>query len=270
MEKNVKRFRQLIVSLFVLLICFTVVAGTPSLVRHIRFPIWAEVDAYPGLELKQETAEKKDVPADGKDDAKGVKDHKNTDDTDVADDDGASDDENKPYSYAVGRIKEISPFLVRGMVYGWEFTYVPSDKARRVSEFLEIKEIQTLEKSSNQIVYSSPWIEDNKFCCWVDYERTDHQVQTYNLWSSINNPVIQGRGYGPLEKGFDGIKEASEDALKNAVRNFYRKKIKNKPKEITGKVLIRKVPTLGIDQGRYVIILDFFLEYGKIKEYSQF
>lgn len=269
MEKNVKRFRQLIVSLFVLLICFTVVAETPSLVRHIRFPIWAEVDAYPGLELKQEIAEKNKKSENFADDEAG---DKSVDDEGFGDAGGAQsdDDENKPYSYAVGRIKEISPFLVRGMVYGWEFTYVPSDKARWVSEFLEIKEIQTLEKSSNQIVYSSPWIEDNKFCCWVDYERTDHQVQTYNLWSSINNPVIQGRGYGPLEKGFDGIKEASEDALKNAVRNFYRKKIKNKPKEITGKVLIRKVPTLGIDQGRYVIILDFFLEYGKIKEYSQF
>lgn len=253
MEKNVKRFRQLSFSLILILLCFSVIAETPSLVRHIRFPIWAEVDAYPGLVLKEENSrDSNDAP-----DSNELKE-------------AEEEEENQPYSYAIGRVKEIAPFLVKGMVYGWEFSYTPSDKARKVEEVLEIKEIQDLEKSPNRISYSSAWIEDNKFCCWVDYTRTDHQVQLYNLWSSINNPVIQGRGYGPLEKGFDGIKEASEDALKNAVRAHYRKLIKNKPKEITGKVLIRKIPTLGINQGRYVIILDFFLEYGKIKEYSQF
>ena len=73
---------------------------------------------------------------------------------------------------------------------------------------------------------------------------------------------------GSVEKGFEGIEEAVRESLKEAIRNYYRKTIKNKPKEITGAVLIRKFPTLGIDAGRYVINLDFFLECGKIIEYS--
>ena len=44
--------------------------------------------------------------------------------------------------------------------------------------------------------------------------------------------------------------------------------VKNKPKEINGAVLVRNFPTLGISSGRYVINLDFFLECGKIIEYS--
>ena len=58
--------------------------------------------------------------------------------------------------------------------------------------------------------------------------------------------------------------------MKNAVRNYYRNLIKNKPKQITGAVLLRKTPLLGIDSGRYVINLDFFLECGTIEEYTQF
>jgi hypothetical protein len=46
--------------------------------------------------------------------------------------------------------------------------------------------------------------------------------------------------------------------------------IKNKPQEITGSVLIKKMPTMGIDAGRYMIKLDFFLEYGRIKEYTEY
>ena len=58
------------------------------------------------------------------------------------------------------------------------------------------------------------------------------------------------------------------EKINSFLRNHYRKTIKNKPKEITGSVLIRKFPTLGIDSGRYVINLDFFLECGRIVEYS--
>ena len=84
----------------------------------------------------------------------------------------------------------------------------------------------------------------------------------------IKNPVIQGVGYGDLKKGFPGLKDAAYDALKNAVREYYRAIIKNKPKEITGSVLIRDIPTIGISSGRYIFNLDFFLECGKIIEYS--
>ncbi|MCQ2583608.1 MAG: hypothetical protein MJ160_06850 [Treponema sp.] len=230
MERKFSRLKKLILPVL-LLVNASLFAQVPSVIERIRFPVWAEVDAYPGLESGEY-------------------------------------DSDEPYP--VSRIKEIVPFLLNGMVYGWDFVYVPSDKARGVEEYFEITEIQNLESENGKISYSSPWIQDNKFNCWVDYTRTDFQIQNYYLWSSIKNPVIQGRGYGSLEDGFDGIKKAAENALKNAVREHYRTKIKNKPKEITGSVLIRKVPTLGIDAGQYVIVLDFFLEYGKIKEYTLF
>ena len=166
------------------------------------------------------------------------------------------------------------PFLIEGLVYGWKFTYVPSDKTRGVEEYFEIEPVQKLadgqKNDGGTIEYSSVWIENNRFNCWVDFTRTDHQVQTYNLWASIQNPTIQGRGYGDLTKGFEGIKEAAVDSVKNAVRSYYRNLIKNKPKQITGAVLLRKTPLLGIDSGRYVINLDFFLECGTIEEYTQF
>ena len=96
------------------------------------------------------------------------------------------------------------------------------------------------------------------------------QIQNYNLWASIQNPTIQGQGFGSISLGFDGIVEATKDAVKKAVREHYRGQIKNKPKEITGSVLIRKQPLLGIDAGKYTIKLDFFLECGTIRYYTVF
>ena len=228
-----KRLQKITVT-FLAVLLFAIVpfyAQTPSVVRNIRLALWAELDAYPGLE------ESGDV------------------------------DEGQ-YDFPISQMHKIAPLIINGMVYGWNFVYVPYDKARGVEELLEITEIVSSDVIRGGINYVSPWISDNNLNCWVEYTRTDSQIQSYNLWASIQNPVIGGIGYGSVEKGFEGIEEAVRESLKEAIRNYYRKTIKNKPKEITGAVLIRKFPTLGIDAGRYVINLDFFLECGKIIEYS--
>ena len=212
-------------------------AQTPSVIRNIRLPLWAELDAYPGLE--------------------------------VSSDKNDEEQENwNQFDFPIKQIHKIAPFILSGMVYGWNFVYVPYDKARGVEEYLEVTEIVASDVIKGGIKYVSPWISDNNLNCWVEYTRTDSQVQNYNLWSSIQNPVIGGIGYSSVEKGFDGIEEAAREALKDAIRTYYRKTIKNKPKEINGAVLVRNFPTLGISSGRYVINLDFFLECGKIIEYS--
>ena len=235
MEKHLRKITKTrkfyLSSLIILFVSFTLTSQTPSLIHNIRFNMWANVDAYPGLE-------------------------------DAADYEG--------FEYPIKQIKEIAPFLVNGMVCGWEFSYTPYDKKRGVDEYLEINEIVPEVYVKQGIKYSSPWIEDNKFNCWIDYKRSDYDVQTYNQWSTIKNPVISGRGYGKVDIGFNGIKDAAEDALKEAIRNHYRPIIKNKPKEIRGKVLIKEIPVIGVDEGRYAINLDFFLEWGKIIEYTVF
>ncbi len=215
-------------SLFLMVQIF---AQTPSVVRNIRLPLWAELDAYPGLEL-------------------------------------SSDENEGQFDFPVKQIRKIAPFIISGMVYGWNFVYVPYDKARGVEEYLEVTEVVSSDVIKDGITYVSPWISENNLNCWAEYTRTDSQIQNYNLWSSIQNPVIGGIGYASVEKGFEGIEEAARESLKAAIRNYYRNTIKNKPKEITGAVLIRSFPTLGISSGRYVINLDFFLECGKIVEYS--
>ncbi len=244
MERYVQKINQKIKRHFLfaglgLLFIFQLFAQTPSVIRNIRLPLWAELDAYPGLvPFDEENEGEKSSQIEGQ------------------------------FDYPVKQMHKIAPFIISGMVYGWNFVYVPLDKARGVEEYLEVTEIVSSDVIKGGISYLSPWISENNLNCWVEYSRTDSQVQNYNLWSSIKNPVIGGIGYASVEKGFEGIEEAAREALKDAIRSYYRKTIKNKPKEINGAVLIRSFPTLGISSGRYVINLDFFLECGKIIEYS--
>lgn len=221
----------------------TIFAQEVSFQKKIRFPLWAELDAYPGLHPVGEDEESNSV----------------------------SIDYDEPvFAHAVREMKKITPFLLGGMVYGWEFDYTPYDKARGVKEFFEFKEIRPFEDETKFIKYENPWFDESKVHCWVSFERSDAMINSYNHWSDIKNPRILGLGGGSVTKGFEGIQEAAENALKDAVRTYFRKILKNKPKRITGTVLVNKVPAILVKSGNYQIQLDFFLQIGTIIEYSQF
>lgn len=221
----------------------TIFAQEVSFQKKIRLPLWAELDAYPGLHPVGEDEESNSV----------------------------SIDYDEPvFAHAVREMKKITPFLLGGMVYGWEFDYTPYDKARGVKEFFEFKEIRPFEDETKFIKYENPWFDESKVHCWVSFERSDAMINSYNHWSDIKNPRILGLGGGSITKGFEGIQEAAENALKDAVRTYFRKILKNKPKRITGTVLVNKVPAILVKSGNYQIQLDFFLQIGTIIEYSQF
>lgn len=220
---------------FLLAALFCLANSTLIFASDIHMHLWSSLDAYPELMATE-------------------------------------DKDSGVFDFPIKSMKETAPFLVNGMVYGWKFTYTPSDKARGVEEFFELTEIQSQDVILDQIEYQDPWIseEDNKFNVWVNFNRNEFQARNFKLWSSIKNPAISGRGYGGLEKGFDGIREASADAVKNAVREHFRNEIKNKPKEISGSVIIRGNPVIGIVSGKYCIYLDFFLECDTILKYRVF
>lgn len=178
--------------------------------------------------------------------------------------------ETKPYEQAKIHLKSSAEFLLCGMTYGWKFTYTPSDKLRNVSEYFECVPLHPFDDDKKNISYEQMFAREDKIFCWVGFDRTEQMVKYYRQFNSIQNPHVVGIGKAKLSKGFEGFQEAAYNSVKNGVREYYRKITKNKPKEITGTILIRKIPAVYIDSGNYVVELDFFLQTGKIKEYRQF
>ena len=174
------------------------------------------------------------------------------------------------YSFAIGRAKELTPFFLSGMLSGWTFDYTPSDKARGVEEFFEFGEIHPFDWSVNSIEYRDPIPEDEKLLVWAYCDRTEVQQLSYRRRSSINLPKVRGRGSASVAKGFEGIKESVGSAIRDAVREYWRVYSRNKPKEITGRVLLIGVPRVYIYEGQYKTDLEFFLETDRIVKYTYF
>ena len=273
----------LILSVLCLLLSGNVFAQQPSQKDLIRIQIWSELDAFPGKFDGEESDENQE--------RLNQSEAKAADNKEVAEDSPASSGDNGQdetsagrkkfvdsaeardisiFNFAINRAKEISPYLLGGMLSGWEFDYVPYDKTRRVSEFFEITEIEPFNPKVNRISYRDPVPMGDRLVCWVECERTEVQKLSYERWQSITHPRITGHGSAPVEDGFKGIQEACSAAVKNAVREYWRTMVKNKPKEILGRVLLIQDPRIYIYEGQYVVDLDFFIETVKIISYSYY
>lgn len=221
---------QRLVFYFILFSCAT--AWTQD-IEKLRFSMWAQLEAYPGTE--ESLYVKDDV-----------------------------------FLYPISRLKATAPFFVEGMVCGWSFRYTPSDVVRGVAEEFEFQPLYPLEGLNENISFKEPWLQDNRLYCWVEYECSPQITAWRKHWQSSNYKKISGKGEGLLVDGFDGIYNAAQVALKNAVKDYARTITKNKPRVIEGEVIIQKSPIIGIKSGRYIVELDFFLNISKIKWYNAY
>lgn len=213
--------------------CAAAMAQVPSQDEKIRIAVFAPRDAYPGLAEAQNTkAGEWDYPRD--------------------------------------EIRRTAKFMVGGMTAGYNFEYTPSDRARGVAEYFQIEEVRPLGEEEKNIDYTQVWVEEGKVWCWIEFCRTQRMRYDLDMWQKIDHAAISGTGYESVTKGFDGITEATRLAVKDAVRKYYRGIIKNKPHCITGRVLVRKPPKVGISSGRYKVALDFFVETVTIETYDVF
>ena len=229
-------------------------AQVPSQHDQLRISVWAEVDAFPGLFGDEENYEQL----------------RSTQNSVPQNQDGNSLTKKDLFSTAITRTKQVAPFLLNGMINGWTFDYTPKDNLRGVSEYFELAFIREFDESYNPITYHDPEAVDGKLFSWAYCNRTMVQQLDYERWNSITNPKVHGTGQGPVYAGMDGIRQAVAEAAKNAIHEYWRRKIKNKPKEIWGKLLLVGEPRIYISEGRYTVDLDFFMQTDKIVEYTQY
>lgn len=171
---------------------------------------------------------------------------------------------------AINRIKEESSFIISGMIYGWNFSYTPSDSLRNVQEYFEMKPIQDLGDERKNIRYENIFFDDNYVRCTVEFPRNNTMIQSLKRWNSVVNPKISGFGEGFASEGFAGFQKAFADAAKKGIRAWAQGKTKNKPKEIEGTLLLRGEPSIKIEDGFYRVKLDFFLHVSKMSGYTEF
>lgn len=167
-------------------------------------------------------------------------------------------------------LKEVSSFLLSGLVFGWEFSYTPYDKRRNVDEYFEIKPKYEIAITDEALTITDLTAAYPYLYCYAEYQADELVTKRQHTWKSISYKTVQGSGAGERSDEVKGIYDAYINATKDAVRRYARTITKNKPREVRGQLLIRNNPRLFMTSGRFNASLEMYIYMEKIIPYEVF
>ncbi len=153
---------------------------------------------------------------------------------------------------AVNKILNESIFVFSGMLYGFEFRYTPSNRARKIEEIFILTPICRIPFGDPKLQVVQTWKENECLYARIRYRADSKQSLYLKAWKSNIIPVSSGLGMESiLSDDIEGKATAVKNGIKAAIREYLKKMNSNKPKEIRGSVQLSDPPYIIIDQGMY-------------------
>lgn len=165
---------------------------------------------------------------------------------------------------------EEARFVFSGMIYGFDFTYVPYDASRKVAEQFDLHPIAEIPWGDPNLQVLDTRVDGGLLHVRITYSPADFQTRRYVAWSSNVLQPATGRGTASYYDGPKARSTAMEDAIKNAIREYARQRIYNKPKEIRGSLSLVEAPYIIIEQGKYVATAKINLRISDVVPYTVF
>jgi hypothetical protein len=161
-------------------------------------------------------------------------------------------------------------FVYSGMIRGFSVSYVPYDKARAVEESMEVKPLLENALKNEKLIRGEYRVVKNNFRAYVNYVPDASERAYYLSWRSIAYPVANGEGKALLGGGAANRVKAIEDGIKDAVREYARTKVKNKPRLVRAVAALERPPSLLVRAGNYVARVRIRLKIEEIIPYAAY
>ena len=152
---------------------------------------------------------------------------------------------------AVRLVLEEARYVFSGMVYGFDFSYTPSDLGRKVEEEFSLKLRDEIVLGDPHLSVHQTRTEGSRLFARLRYGLRDFQEDRYRALRSNVMAAHAGAGEASFFKGPKEKISAIEQAVKNAVREYARTRIPNKPKRISGTLVLSAAPRIVIVSGTY-------------------
>ena len=159
-------------------------------------------------------------------------------------------------------------FLLSGMIYGYRFSYRPLDRERGIAEEFFVEPAAQIGKK-----LPSPADvrgRDNRVLLLYRYYPAEEDHYRISSWLSAAIPSVIGYGEGRFVLGHEGKMEAYRQALKEAVREYARPRVRNKPRRIEGTLFLIDTPTVGVQAGKYNVRMRLKIDLKELDTYSTF
>jgi len=157
-----------------------------------------------------------------------------------------------------------------GMVYGFDFSYTPSDIARRVEEAFSLEPRNEVRWGDAGLRVAETRVEGTVLTAMIAYRPGPDGAATYRSWASTALGSSFGRGSAPLDGAFGARRNATILAVKSAVREYFRVLTKNKPKACRGSCALVDAPVLSSSSGGWTSSVRVRIDVGEIVPYTVF
>lgn len=175
-----------------------------------------------------------------------------------------------PREVAIERLLDEAVFVLSGMVYGFRFEYVPSDRSRGVAEEFTLEPYATIVRGDPRLDVFQTWVESDRLYARIFYTVDEEQAQWYRGWRSAANATSSGTGVAPFVRGPTIKPQAHRDAIRMAIRNHARELVFNRPQRIRGAVMISQAPRVGVRDGNYEANVPVLLQIDEIVPYRTY
>ncbi len=157
--------------------------------------------------------------------------------------------------------------VVSGMIYGWNFTYVPSDFLREIDEIFTLEPVALIKKGDPNMKFRDNWVKDYIMYQNIVYYLADFQKKRIKSWNSSVIPNSTGEGEYSIYKE-NGKSLSLKEALKDSIKKEFQSRGKNKPRSIAGQILLSENPRLYMNSGAFKTQVEVLLLYKDIMEYK--
>lgn len=166
-----------------------------------------------------------------------------------------------------------------GIIWGFDYLYTPSDRARAISEVLEIKPRSPEAAAAMSPRAVAARLEGTVLVATVEYTPDTEQSRELASWKSLS-AVEQGLGssaFGSARAGteaaaaaVDARREAISAAVREALRAQLREYTHNKPREVRGSFAFAAPPRLFVRDGRWIASVRIYARVDAIESYGAY
>lgn len=167
---------------------------------------------------------------------------------------------------------ELSRQWFSGIIYGFDFSYQPSDKARQVQEIFTLEPVYQIPWGDRGLEYLGAIEEERRIEIRFRYHTKDYEIARLQGWYGSSFPGSSARGASADHGDLRSREESLKAAVKEAIRSYFRTVIFNKPREITGRVALREMPRSFPDGGQIHSFVNITIDSDrvKIRTYQEF
>lgn len=156
-----------------------------------------------------------------------------------------------------------------GIIYGYAFLYEPLDLARGVEEVMELKPLGEIPWGDPRLKFAGHRVEDRegKIFLKFTYDMNRSQLQAMQAGRRQDFKPTGGKGGVPEQFKPENRWQALEAAVREGIRTWLRPREYNKPRRVTGEVVLRNPPQISHNSGQVWAQVNFYLKVTEVREY---